>query len=85
MFHETKIPKPGVCAIFFCRYKHLLVLTRMIQKTEPAYSYALPHSDPLKCPVGALAILLHYMFDQEKLVSRVAGWKWEDTTSWRQV
>jgi hypothetical protein len=57
----------------------------MPQKTEPTYSYVLPHRNPLRCPVGALAILLHFMFDQEDLLSRLPEWDWEKSGSWRQV
>ncbi|KAF8961564.1 hypothetical protein BDZ97DRAFT_1201735 [Flammula alnicola] len=54
-------------------------------KTEPKYSFVLPHRDPLRCPVGALAILLHFMFDQEDLMSRVSPWDWENAATWRKV
>ena len=39
----------------------------------------------MRCPVGALAILLHYMFDQGGLVSHIPTWDWEDAATWRQV
>ena len=45
----------------------------------------LPNRDPLRCPVGALAVLLHYEFDQEELVMRTNGWDWSKAASWRQV
>jgi len=35
--------------------------------------------------VGALAILLHFMFDQEGLLDRLPEWNWENSASWRQV
>ncbi|KAF8964903.1 hypothetical protein BDZ97DRAFT_1918603 [Flammula alnicola] len=54
-------------------------------KTEPTYSFTLPHRNPLRCPVGALAILLHFMFDQEKLLSHVPDWDWKNAASWRRV
>ncbi|PPQ83254.1 hypothetical protein CVT24_001164 [Panaeolus cyanescens] len=52
-------------------------------KTEPVYSFALPHRDPLMCSVSALAILLHFMFDQKDLISRVPSWNWIDSTTWQ--
>jgi hypothetical protein len=52
---------------------------------EPKYSFILPHRNPLRCPVGAVAILLHFMFDQGKLASRIATWDWEDAATWRKV
>ena len=52
---------------------------------EPKYSFVLPHCNPLRCPVGAVAILLHFMFDQGKLASRIATWDWEDAATWRKV
>jgi len=85
MHHETKTAKPGVskilCAIVSCFY----IYTIYYQQTEPVYSYVLPHCDPLKCPVGALAILLYCIFDQEKIIQQVAEWNWEDPSSWGQV
>jgi hypothetical protein len=45
----------------------------------------LPHKDPLKCPIGALAILLHYEFDQEGLMDKVEGWDWSRSATWREV
>ena len=56
-----------------------------MQKTEPIYSYVLPHRNPLRCPVGALAILLHFMFGQENLLGCLPEWDWENSASWRQV
>ncbi|PPR03704.1 hypothetical protein CVT24_007425 [Panaeolus cyanescens] len=52
-------------------------------KTEPVYSFALPHRDPLMCSVSALAILLHFMFDQKDLIGRVSNWNWMDSTTWQ--
>ncbi|KAG2142292.1 uncharacterized protein EDB93DRAFT_1252350 [Suillus bovinus] len=54
-------------------------------KQEPDYSFMLPHKDPLKCPIGALAISLHYQFDQEGLMSKVDGWDWSQSSTWREV
>lgn len=45
----------------------------------------LPHKDPLKCPIGALAISLHYQFDQECLMDKVEGWDWSRPSSWCEV
>ena len=70
LFHETKTAQPGVsqmltsiCVSYFFIY---------LQKMEPKYSFVLPHRNPLRFPVGAVAILLHFMFDQGKLASRIA-------------
>lgn len=54
-------------------------------KQEPDYNFVLPHRDPLRCPVVALAIFLHYVFDQEDLVSKVPGWDWSCAVSWQKV
>jgi hypothetical protein len=56
-----------------------------MQKQEPDYNFALPHRNPLRCPVGALAIQLHFMFDQEGLISRVEDWDWSRPSTWRKV
>lgn len=45
----------------------------------------LPHKDPLRCPVGALAIFLHYQFDQEGLMEKIGSWDWSRSLSWREV
>ena len=39
----------------------------------------------MRCPVGALAILLHFMFDQEDLLGCLPEWDWENPASWRRV
>ncbi|PPR04719.1 hypothetical protein CVT24_011841 [Panaeolus cyanescens] len=52
-------------------------------KTEPVYSFALPHRDPLMCSVSALAILLHFMFDQKDLIGCVSNWNWMEGTTWQ--
>ncbi|KAH8997105.1 hypothetical protein EDB86DRAFT_2803614, partial [Lactarius hatsudake] len=54
-------------------------------KQEPDYNFVLPHRDPLRCPIVALAIFLHYVFDQEDLISKVAGWDWSCAASWRKI
>jgi hypothetical protein len=90
LFHETKTAQPGV-TIFLAVAQILLnmcyyfLFIYFIQKTEPTYSYVLPHRIPLRCPVGALAILLHFMFDQENLLGRLPEWDWENSASWRRV
>jgi hypothetical protein len=83
MYHETKIPKPGVCEPLLILSGSLL--TGDSQQNEPDYNFVLPHRDPFQCSVGALAILLHYMFDQESLCSHVDGWDWSCSLSWRKV
>ncbi|KAG2126022.1 hypothetical protein DEU56DRAFT_721617, partial [Suillus clintonianus] len=52
---------------------------------KPDYNFVLPHKDPLKCPIRALAISLHYQFDQEGLMSKVNGWDWSRSATWREV
>ncbi|OCH83775.1 hypothetical protein OBBRIDRAFT_808754, partial [Obba rivulosa] len=54
-------------------------------KQEPDYNFVLPNHDPLRCPVGALALQLHYIFDQEQLVQKVPEWNWSSATTWRTV
>ena len=56
-----------------------------LQKLEPKYSFVLPYCNLLRCPVGAVAILLHFMFDQGKLASRIPTWNWEDAATWCKV
>jgi hypothetical protein len=56
-----------------------------MQRQEPDYNFVLLNRDPLQCPVGALTILLHYMFDQEELMSCIEGWDWSRAALWRQV
>jgi hypothetical protein len=66
-----------------CTWLKLTVL--YLQKNEPSYNFVAPHRNPLRCSVGALAIMLHFMFDQGDLISRVPGWDWGNASSWRQV
>jgi hypothetical protein len=82
MYHETKVAKPGVR---WMTAPVNVVANSVLRKQEPDYNFVLPNHDPLHCPVGALAILLHYMFDQENLVSHVDGWDWSHASTWRKV
>ncbi|KAN0129106.1 hypothetical protein V8E53_013102, partial [Lactarius tabidus] len=59
--------------------------TANADKNEPTYNFVVPHCDPLHCPVGALAIMLHFMFDQGGLVSKIPGWDWAKASSWHGV
>ncbi|KZS99892.1 uncharacterized protein LAESUDRAFT_667384, partial [Laetiporus sulphureus 93-53] len=52
---------------------------------EPDYNFVLPHRDPLHCSIGALAILLHYIFDREKILEQVGGWNWSRASTWQKV
>ncbi|KAF8267002.1 hypothetical protein EI94DRAFT_1731730 [Lactarius quietus] len=54
-------------------------------KNEPTYNFVVPHRDPLRCAVGALAIMLHFMFDQGGLVGKTPGWDWANALTWRGV
>jgi hypothetical protein len=56
----------------------------LAQKNEPTYNFG-PHYNPPKCSLGALAMMLHFVFDEKQLISRVPGWDWADTLSWRKV
>lgn len=66
-------------------YLELSLMCVTVQKQEPDYNFVLPHKDPLKCPIVALAILLHYQFDQEGLIDRIDGWDWSCAPTWRKV
>jgi hypothetical protein len=63
-------------------FSSLLLAT---QKQEPDYNFVLPHRDPLRCPVGALTILLYYMFDQGGLMAKFPEWDWSRSVTWRKV
>ncbi|KAH9000115.1 hypothetical protein EDB92DRAFT_1812540 [Lactarius akahatsu] len=54
-------------------------------KNEPTYNFVVPHRDPLRCPVGALVIMFHFMFDQGDLVGKIPGWDWANASSWCTV
>ncbi|KAN0126223.1 hypothetical protein V8E53_015268 [Lactarius tabidus] len=54
-------------------------------KCEPDYNFVLPHCEPLQCSIGALAILLHFVFDQEGLVAKTPGWDWSCPSTWRMI
>jgi hypothetical protein len=79
------VAKPGVC-IYLTRFL-LLVHSPLLatQKQEPDYNFVLPHRDPLHCPVGALAILLYFMFDQGRLMAKFPEWDWSRSATWRKV
>ncbi|KAG1875912.1 hypothetical protein C8R48DRAFT_768767 [Suillus tomentosus] len=72
---------------FFFRVLSLYHETKVAKpgKQEPDYNFVLPHKDPLKCPIGGPAISLHYQFDQEGLMSKVHGWDWSRSSTWREV
>ncbi|KAI9446918.1 hypothetical protein BJY52DRAFT_1193826 [Lactarius psammicola] len=54
-------------------------------KREPEYNFVLPHREPLRCSIGALAILLHFVFDQEGLCAKTPGWDWSCPSTWRMI
>ncbi|KAF8513082.1 hypothetical protein JB92DRAFT_3096623 [Gautieria morchelliformis] len=35
-------------------------------KQEPDYNFVLPHREPLRCPISSLALMLHYIFDDQR-------------------
>lgn len=82
LYHDTKTAKPGVRASLSI---WLNILTELFQKSEPDYNFVLPHRDPLRCSLSALALQLHYMFDQENICDRADGWDWSRAASWRKV
>lgn len=84
LYHETKVSKPGVCDLLpECDLTLQLRLTMaLFQKREPDYNFVLPHCDPLQCSIGALAILLHFVFDQEYLCAKTPGWDWSCLSTW---
>jgi len=59
--------------------------TANVDKNEPTYNFVVPHRDPLRCVVGALAIMLHFMFDQGDLVNKIPDWDWVNASSWHGV
>jgi hypothetical protein len=83
LYHETKVSKPGVRSYLYCLF--YILLRRGQQKQEPDYNFVLPHRNPLRCSVGALAIILHYIFDQENVCEKVENWKWSCPLTWRKA
>jgi hypothetical protein len=54
----------------------------LFQKQGPNYNFVLPHCEPLQYSIGALAILLHFVFDQEDLCTKLPGWDWSCSSTW---
>ncbi|KAH8981783.1 hypothetical protein EDB86DRAFT_2769787, partial [Lactarius hatsudake] len=65
--------------------EHMPINGRRPGKREPDYNFVLPHREPLRCSIGALAILLHFVFDQEGLCAKIPGWDWSCPSTWRKV
>jgi hypothetical protein len=55
------------------------------QTLEPEYNFVLPHRDPLCCAVGAIAVLLHYIFDHQNLLGKHTDWDWSRGSTWHKV
>ncbi|OAX30547.1 hypothetical protein K503DRAFT_778133, partial [Rhizopogon vinicolor AM-OR11-026] len=51
---------------------------------SPVYITFIAHVDPTKCPLGALTVYLHYLFDYYKLSDKM-GIDWAVNKSWRAV
>lgn len=84
LFHESKVTKPGVSLPLFSHNRALTDGPRM-QKSEPDYSFILPHRLPLRCAIGALTLMLWFIFDDRKLMSEAPGWDWSCASTWRKV
>jgi hypothetical protein len=82
LYHETKVIKPQVGDFVTTPHAAHELFT---QQQEPDYNFVLPHKNPLRCPVNALALLLHFVFDQSELTDTVEGWDWSRTSTWRKV
>ncbi|OBZ66313.1 hypothetical protein A0H81_13774 [Grifola frondosa] len=54
-------------------------------QTEPDYNCVLPNKDPLRCPIGALGLILYYIFDHENLISQIPEWDWSSAATWRKT
>jgi len=58
----------------------------LLKQNEPDYNFVrLPHRKPMRSPVAALAIQLHYMFDQDGICSHLGDWNWSQPSSWQKV
>ncbi|KAI1784808.1 hypothetical protein LXA43DRAFT_873014, partial [Ganoderma leucocontextum] len=51
---------------------------------NPRYICWIAHRSPLQCPFGALAFLLHFLYDQYRLGEKL-DINWDVNKSWRQV
>ncbi|KAI1782341.1 hypothetical protein LXA43DRAFT_1051604 [Ganoderma leucocontextum] len=51
---------------------------------NPRYICWIAHRNPLQCPFGALAFLLHFLYDQYGLGEKL-DIKWDINKSWRQI
>jgi hypothetical protein len=55
------------------------------QTQEPDYNFVLPHRNPLQCSIRALALLLHYIFDQQGILEKLGEWDWYQGSTWHKV
>jgi hypothetical protein len=85
MFHETKVAKPGVGLLPSLAVASHLLMFMSLQTLEPEYNFVLPHRDPLCCAVGAIALLLHYVFDHQGLLRKHPDWDWSRGSTWHKV
>ncbi|KAF4621816.1 hypothetical protein D9613_012164 [Agrocybe pediades] len=56
----------------------------MKTKVNPVYSVFIAHKDPMKCTRGALAFLIHYLFDLMRLIEK-ADIDFSLNKTWRQI
>jgi hypothetical protein len=85
MFHETKVVKPGVGLLPCLKIVLHLLMFMSLQTSEPEYNFVLPHRDPLCCAVGALAVLLHYVFDHQDILRKQPDSDWSQISTWNKV
>ncbi|KAH9939892.1 hypothetical protein B0H21DRAFT_812429 [Amylocystis lapponica] len=56
----------------------------MKSTVNPTYKCWIAHSNPILCPLGALALYYHFLYDHYKLEDKLAV-QWSQNKSWRQV
>ncbi|KAH8976548.1 hypothetical protein EDB92DRAFT_1960726 [Lactarius akahatsu] len=69
LYHETKIPKPGTGC-------------HSIPELQARLQFRPPHHEPL---IGTLAVLLHFVFNQEALCAKIPGWDWSCPSTWHKL
>ena len=56
----------------------------VIQTVNPTYMAFIAHRNPVMCPLGAIAIYLHWLHDYYKLAEHI-DIDWAQNSSWRKV
>ncbi|OBZ73763.1 hypothetical protein A0H81_05817 [Grifola frondosa] len=51
-------------------------------QSKPDYNCVLPNKDLLRCPIGTLALLFYYVFDQKDLITQIPDWDWSSSVTW---